>query len=266
MESSGPEGRLIRAPLREKGRVGMNRMNWKRMVAGLLCLLIIFSAVSSLAEIVKIRSGTLVRLRASASTKAKVLDAFPKGTRVNVLDKGAIWCKVRVDGKVGYMMTKYLYASAPAEKEGSSSSGSSARRRIRNGVLVRLRASASTKAEVLDAFPAGTTVTVLSKGSEWCRVRVDGKVGYMMTKYLYSDTSSGSSGSGSSGGGTTMYVSTPSGTTLNLRSDADTYSEILGAYRPGTKVTLLKRGRLWSKVSVNGLVGYMYTSYLSYTK
>ena len=159
------------------------------MVAGLLCLLIIFSAVSSLAEIVKIRSGTLVRLRASASTKAKVLDAFPKGTRVNVLDKGAIWCKVRVDGKVGYMMTKYLY----------------------------------------------------------------------------SDTSSGSSGSGSSGG-TTMYVSTPSGTTLNLRSDADTYSEILGAYRPGTKVTLLKRGRLWSKVSVNGLVGYMYTSYLSYTK
>lgn len=190
MESSGPEGRLIRAPLREKGRVGMNRMNWKRMVAGLLCLLIIFSAVSSLAEIVKIRSGTLVRLRASASTKAKVLDAFPKGTRVNVLDKGAIWCKVRVDGKVGYMMTKYLY----------------------------------------------------------------------------SDTSSGSSGSGSSGGGTTMYVSTPSGTTLNLRSDADTYSEILGAYRPGTKVTLLKRGRLWSKVSVNGLVGYMYTSYLSYTK
>ena len=109
----------------------------------------------------------------------------------------------------------------------------------------------------LDAFPVGTRVNVLSKGDTWCKVRVSGKTGYMMTKYLYS-------GSGSSGGGsgTTKYVWTPTGTTLNLRSEPNSWSAILGSYRVGTRVTVLKSGRMWSRVSVNGKIGYMYSDYL----
>ncbi|MBE5789583.1 MAG: SH3 domain-containing protein [Clostridiales bacterium] len=152
-----------------------------RITAGLLCLLMIFSAVSALAETKTIRNGYMVRLRATPSSKGKVLDAFPVGTRVNVLSKGDTWCKVRVSGKTGYMMTKYLY-----------------------------------------------------------------------------------SGSGSSGGGsgTTKYVWTPTGTTLNLRSEPNSWSAILGSYRVGTRVTVLKSGRMWSRVSVNGKIGYMYSYYL----
>ncbi|MBO7662343.1 MAG: SH3 domain-containing protein [Clostridia bacterium] len=155
-----------------------------RITAGLLCLLMIFSAVSALAETRTIRSGYMVRLRATASSKGKVLDAFPVGTRVNVLSKGDTWCKVRVSGKTGYMMTKYLY-------------------------------------------PA-----------------------------------SGSSGGGGGGSGTTRYVWTPSGTTLNLRAEPNSWSVILGSYRVGTAVTVLKQGKMWSRVSVHGKIGYMYSDYL----
>jgi len=130
-------------------------------------------------------------------------------------------------------------------------------RYIRTGYMVRLRASASTKGRVIDAFPVGTKVNVLNKGDTWCKVRVSGKTGYMMTQYLYS---------GTSGGGNSMYVWTPSGTTLNLREEPNAWSTILGSYRVGTKVTVLKRGSIWTKVNVNGKVGYMGSQYLVSSK
>ena len=71
----------------------------KRIVAGLLCLLILFSTASVMAEKRTIRTGYMVRLRAKPSSSSKVLDAYPVGTTVNVLDKGTSWCKVRGKGK-----------------------------------------------------------------------------------------------------------------------------------------------------------------------
>ena len=145
----------------------------------------------------------------------------------------------------------------------STASVMAEKRTIRTGYMVRLRAKPSSSSKVLDAYPVGTTVNVLDKGTSWCKVRVKGKTGYMMTKYLYSD-----SGNGGGGGGTgkTMYVWTPSGTTLNLRAEANSWSTILGSYRVGTAVTVLKWGSVWSKVSVKGKTGYMFSYYLSSSK
>jgi len=131
-------------------------------------------------------------------------------------------------------------------------------KKISSGYMVRLRETPSSKGKVINAFPRGTTVNVLSKGDTWCKVRVKGETGYMMTRYIY-----GYGGSGGNGGsGSTMYVWTPSGTTLNLREEANAWSTILASYKPGTAVTVLKRGSAWSKVSVGGKTGYMFTYYL----
>lgn len=132
-------------------------------------------------------------------------------------------------------------------------------RKIRGSNLVRLRAAPSTKATVLDAFPKGTEVKILKKGVEWCKVRVRGQEGYMMTKYLYTKTEREEMADPD---GKTMYVWTPSGTRLNLRAEPNSDSEVLGSYRVGTKVTILKKGRYWSRVSVKGKTGYMGNDYL----
>ena len=132
--------------------------------------------------------------------------------------------------------------------------------------LLRLRAAASDKARVLDAYPKGTEVTVLKKGSEWTKVRVRNKTGYMMTRMLtFKDGSSsgsgGSSGGGSGGGsGSTMYVAKDC--RLYLRAEADSSSEILGCYRGGTPVTVLKKGKYWYRVLVKGIEGFMGKDYL----
>lgn len=128
--------------------------------------------------------------------------------------------------------------------------------------LLRLRVEPSIKAKVLDAYPRGTVVTILKKDSEWTKVRVHNKTGYMQSSMLaFRRSSSSSSGSESSGGGSTMYVA--KGIRLYLRAEPDSSSEILGTYRGGTAVTVLSRGRYWYRVSVKGLEGYMGKEYLT---
>ena len=136
--------------------------------------------------------------------------------------------------------------------------------------LLRLRATPSSSGKVLDAFPRGTVVTILKKGSPWTKVKVHGKVGYMQTSMLAygrsSSSGSGSSGSSSKSGGkkvasgTVMYVA--KGVRLNLREAADSSSEIIASFRGGTAVTVLRRGKYWSYVRVQGLQGYMGNTYL----
>ena len=129
--------------------------------------------------------------------------------------------------------------------------------------LLRLRAEPSFKAKVIDAYPRGTVVEILKKGSEWTKVRVHNKTGYMQTSMLAYSRGSGSSSSGSSGG-STMYVMKD--VRLYLRAEPNSSSDILGTFRGGTAVKVLKKGRYWYKVSVNGLEGYMGKEYLTDVK
>ena len=127
--------------------------------------------------------------------------------------------------------------------------------------MLRLRAQPSAKARVIDAYPKGTEVTILKKGPEWTKVKVQGKTGYMQTRYLaYARQSSGSG----STGGSTMYVM--KGVWLYLRAEPDSNSEILATIKGGTAVTVLKKGKYWTKVSVKGMEGYMGNDYLSSKK
>ena len=162
------------------------------------------------------------------------------------------------------------------------------------GYLLRLRDEASTDGEVIDAFPRGTKVKILKKGDTWTKVRVDGKEGYMMTCYLAyskdtpeeeksgetgknsssksssnssSNTSSKSSSSSKAdkkektSSGSTMYIM--KGVKLNLRTKADGDSDVITSFRGGTKVSVLKKGKYWSRVEIKGYEGYVATEYLT---
>ncbi len=162
------------------------------------------------------------------------------------------------------------------------------------GYLLRLRDEASTDGKVIDAFPRGTTVKILKKGDTWTKVRVDGKEGYMMTCYLAyskdkpeeeksgetgknsssksssnssSNTSSKSSSSSKAdnkektSSGSTMYI--VKGIRLNLREEANAESNIVTSFRGGTKVSVMKKGKYWSKVEIKGYEGYVATEYLT---
>ena len=148
---------------------------------------------------------------------------------------------------------------------------------------------------------SGYLLRLREEASEDGKVRVKGNEGYMMTCYLAyskdkpeeeksgdssrkssskasSSSSSKSSSSGSSSSasskankkekssssGSIMYIE--KGVCLNLREEANGNSTIIDSYRGGTKVTVLKKGKYWSKVEINGTQGYVATDFLTSEK
>ena len=75
------------------------------LVFAITALLLI---VASAAQSARVSANGGLRLRASASTSAKVLVMIPNGATVSVAEKGSSWSKVSYSGKTGYVATKYL--------------------------------------------------------------------------------------------------------------------------------------------------------------
>lgn len=128
------------------------------------------------------------------------------------------------------------------------------------GGWLRLRSAANFNADTITSYYTGTVVEIIGSTGGWYRVETpDGRTGYMYGQYLQLGASGGSSGS--SGGN--AYITSHNGYGVRLRVGPGTGYRVIGTFNPGTPVTILERGSTWSRISINGTVGYMMTQYLS---
>ena len=101
---------------------------------------------------------------------------------MTILKSGSTWHKVQVeDGKVGYMMAKYLKATG----ETASAQPYTAKLiNVNGGSIVNFRKGPSLSSGIIRTVPVGTKVTVLEHGTDWCKVDVDGTIGYISTWFM----------------------------------------------------------------------------------
>mgnify|MGYP002569401265 CR=1 FL=1 len=137
---------------------------------------------SSYTAYVTASNGKPVRMRSGPSTDYGVIASYSVGTQVKVLISGADWSKIRVGTRTGYIMSKFL--SVTNITPSTPSSSYTAYVTASNGKPVRMRTGAGTNYSVISTYNVGTQVTVLEYGKTWCRIRVNGYTGYMMTKFL----------------------------------------------------------------------------------
>ncbi len=146
-----------------------------------------------------------------------------------------------------------LTAAAMLVLPGSAALADTAGSALVQGGRLNLRETASIDAKVLGQYPTGTLVEILEEGSEWHKVLVNGKTGYMMAKYLSTAAKE-----------TEATVRTNTGIGLNLREEPSLSGKLITSYKPGTKVTVLQKGATWSRVRVEDKEGFMSTQYLSF--
>ena len=128
-------------------------------------------------------NGKPVRMRSGPSTDYGVVASYSVGTQVTVLISGADWSKVRIGTRTGYIMTKFLTTTNNGNS--TTPSGSyTAYVTASNGKPVRMRTGAGSNYSVISTYSVGTQVTVLEYGATWCKIRVNGYTGYMMTQFL----------------------------------------------------------------------------------
>ena len=129
------------------------------------------------------KSTQVLNLRREPNLDAQVLAYYHNGTKVTILGNvDSKWVKVQVtDGKIGYMMKQYLKVSGGA---GEVKPFTAKLWNVNGGSYVNFRKGASLNAEVLARVPVGTEVKVLEHGTDWCKVEVDGKTGYISTWFM----------------------------------------------------------------------------------
>ena len=232
----------------------MKHINLKKLAGLTAAAALTLTATAALADAADsalVHGGSL-NLRQTPSLSAKVLGQFPTGTLVEIVEAGAEWHKVEVEGKTGYMMAKFL---------NTAESSITATVRTNTGIGLNLREEPGIDGAIITSVKNGQTVTVLQKGKTWSRVSVNDQEGFMATEYLRLDSQS------TSAAGKLAVVNNPKDTqVLNLRQTASLDAKVLAYYRNGVKVTILESGSTWHKVQVeDGKIGYMMARYLKVT-
>jgi len=126
------------------------------------------------------KSTQALNLRRYASTASEVLGKLYNGSRLWVDEQGTEWCAVtdQFTGESGYVMTQFIQLyNLPSVPE---------RRVVHpSGTYVNLRSAPDmTQSNIRARIPEGSYVTILSPGPDWCKVKVNGTTGYMMTYFL----------------------------------------------------------------------------------
>ena len=199
-----------------------------------------------------------VHFRTGAGTNYSSMGVLDTGVKVSYISESGNWTKVQYNSKTGYICSDYL-------KKESSTSTTTKTMYVTASAGLNLRKGPSTSYAVIKTLSKGTEVTVVSSSNGWSKVNVGGVSGYVSSDYLSStkpSTGSSSSNESTSNSTSTMYTTDR----LNLRKGAGTSYSVITTLDKGIAVTVHSSSNGWSKVSVNGMTGYVSSSYLSSTK
>ena len=235
-------------------------INKKYITAGMLAtaLVVPLSDVKdSHASEIRITTAR-VHFRTGAGTNYSSMGVLDTGVKVTYISESGNWTKVQYNSKTGYICSDYL-------KKESSTSTTTNTMYVTASAGLNLRKGPSTSYAVIKTLSKGTEVTVVSSSNDWSKVNVGGVSGYVSSDYLSStkpSTGSSSSNESTSNTTSTMYTTDR----LNLRKGAGTSYSVITTLDKGIAVTVHSSSNGWSKVSVNGMTGYVSSSYLSSTK
>jgi len=185
------------------------------------------------------------------SYSSTVVDSYRRDFAVSILRtyKGG-WARVRFlpSGNTAYVQSKYLSKSRSYTAYVS-----------KNNTVVHTGPATSFKSR--GKLAKGTKVTVLSHGSAFDYVSTPKGKGYIRNTHLTSSKPAGSKASSKTTKG--AHIKNPRNRTVNLRKGPGKNYKVIAEYRPGTKVTILKRGSAWFKVKVGGRTGYIMRKYIA---
>ena len=199
-------------------------------------------------------------LRAEANWSSEKLELLKKGATVEVVSVDQNWTKVKSNGKIGYISNDYIKVS-------DISSGSSSNTVTKQGQIVDdtyLRAEANWSSTKLELLKKGTTVEVVSKDSNWTKVKYNNQTGYISNDYIKEVSGSTSE---STSGSTESVIKEKTGVivtdSLNVRSGPGTSYSILTKVTRWEKVTILEQQSGWFKIkTASGVVGWASSSYI----
>ncbi len=217
-------------------------MRIKKVLISCLALLLILLNLSALAVDWVAVVTSKSKVYASANTSSKVLGTVNKNQQLWLQETKNGWAKVMLDGKVGYMNSKYVKKTTKTAYVKTAD--------------VKVYAKNSTSSKVLGTYGYGEKFTVEAVSGSWTRL-VNGKtVGFCKSSALtYTNPAVKSY---------TVYTQKDG---VKAYQTPSTSSKMLGAVKVNTKMTCLAiYNDTWCRVKYNGKIGFIKKSELDTKK
>ena len=217
-------------------------------------------------------TGDALRLRASASTSAKIYSLLEKGTKLDILDEENGWYKVRCsDGTVGYVSASYITVSF-TETKGTVTGGT-----------INVRKGPSTNHSKVSTVYTGKSVNVTGEESGWYKVSFDGMSGYIRADFIElaaaeSATEAPAEVALPETEETVIEETVPAeetapaedetvygvvvGGTINVRKGPGTDYGKITSVRSGKSVVILGEENGWYKLSFDDVTGYIRSDFI----
>ncbi|MGH2531847.1 MAG: SH3 domain-containing protein [Thermomicrobiales bacterium] len=243
-------------------------------------------------------AGGGLNCRSSAQMGNNVITVLPNGSRVDLRGSAqGEWQPVICAGRNGFVHVDYITTDGSSgggggdDDDGSSGGGGGSNSGLTAGMLaevagtngdgLRLRSGASSGSSTITVMPEGTVVDVVSGSTgDWVAVSFNGLNGFAHMDYLTASdgSSSGgggggndggnSGGGGGGGGGWRLSTGDHAAATaaLNLRYEPSGSAGVAAVAPSGTVVEITGApSNGYYPVNWDGLSGYMFHSYLSWT-
>lgn len=227
----------------------------------------------------KIVNAKKVNIRVAAGVGNALVTTLPAGTKVTVYEttlvNGATWGRIKWDGvKEGWVYMFYVQVNGVSVPGGTTGAGVNSDVAIYTGIVnsntnLNVRKEASVMSAQLGSLPKGTKINIYEKkatnGVEWGRT----DKGWVCLLYV-TLTATGAAGNGSGNHVLVTDVGTITSATLSLRKAPTNNSEQLALLNQGDSVTILEEttettttgSKLWGKVTVNGVTGWINLAYV----
>lgn len=209
--------------------------------------------------------GGGIPLRARPEPAGDALKTLFDGDAVTVLALDEAWARVKAGETEGYLpaASVELAAAPPASPLPTDTAHPATAQVWTESGSLNLRAQPSALSRVLRTIPRLSTVTVTSRGAEWCAITYAGTQGYAMTRFLRFDGAP-SPAPTAAPGGLSAVVRTPSGS-LNFREQPSLASRVLAGIPSGARLMVLSRGETWSQALWQGRSGYVMSAFLDFS-
>lgn len=220
----------------------------------------IIESLNKEGQVIGVASNDVLNVRNKANTNSSIITTLRNGTKVQVIGKDTKtgWYKINYNGKIGFVSNKYIQINGDWNV---SEKATGTRKTTDN---LNFRTGPSTSYSIISTIPKGTVVDYYSESNGWAKIKYSGKDGYVSTAYLTTDTSSNNNLTTGVESMTATGKVVKTSDFLNVRSQPNTNSSILGKVYLSNTISITGRDKAtgWYRINFNGSVGYVSDYYI----
>ena len=208
-------------------------------------------------------NGLNVRLRSGPGKGYSIIAAYAPGTVCTVLTSGQNWSRIQIGSTTGYMMSRFLTTNPAPQPQPQPQPQPGLEYKVwvtsANGKGVNLRSGPSKAYPSIGFYSVGTEGWMVTAGHTWSYIRIGNRYGYMMSQFLTTTEPPVNPDPPIVGA---AYVVSANGRNVNLRAAPTTAGKIIKAFRVGTRLNIITRGRDWYFIQIGGYYGYMMRQFI----